>query len=89
MIQFSMIQFSAQLFTFLAATVVAVFSFLSIAIWITTPAKERQVRDRLASSSSPERTLLACLASSNRMMKSELLEENALSVGVGSTAESF
>lgn len=27
---------------------VALFSFLSIAIWITTPAKERQVRDRLA-----------------------------------------
>lgn len=48
MIQFSLIQFSAPLFTFLAATVVAVFSFLSIAIWITTPAKERQVRDRLA-----------------------------------------
>jgi hypothetical protein len=33
---------------FLAAAVVAVFAFASIVFWISTPAQERQKRDRLA-----------------------------------------
>jgi Flp pilus assembly protein TadB len=39
---------SSALFLFLAAAVVAVFAFCSIVVWITTPSRERQVRDRLA-----------------------------------------
>ncbi len=41
-------QISAALFLFLAAAVVAVFAFLSIVVWVSTPSRERQVRDRLA-----------------------------------------
>jgi hypothetical protein len=37
-----------MLFLFLAAAVVAVFPFCSIALWVTTPARERETRDRLA-----------------------------------------
>ena len=36
------------LVVFLAAAVVAVFAFLSVVVWVTTPSHERQVRDRLA-----------------------------------------
>jgi hypothetical protein len=36
------------LFLFLAAIVVSVFAFLSIAAWVTAPSKERQARDRFA-----------------------------------------
>jgi len=39
---------NAALFLFLAAAVVAVFAFSSIVAWVSTPAKERQNRDRLA-----------------------------------------
>jgi hypothetical protein len=39
---------NAALFLFLAAIVVSVFAFLSIAAWVTTPSKERQARDRYA-----------------------------------------
>lgn len=36
------------LFFFLAAAVIAVFAFLSIAFWSTAPSRERAARDRLA-----------------------------------------
>jgi hypothetical protein len=36
------------IFLFLAAAVIAVFAFLSIVVWVSTPARERQARDRLA-----------------------------------------
>ena len=39
---------NAAMFLFLAAAVVAVFAFSSIVAWISTPARERQARDRLA-----------------------------------------
>ena len=39
---------NAALFLFLAAAVVAIFAFSSIVVWISTPARERQARDRLA-----------------------------------------
>jgi Domain of unknown function (DUF6249) len=39
---------NAALFIFLAAIVVSVFAFLSISVWITVPARERQARDRSA-----------------------------------------
>jgi len=39
---------NAALFLFLAAAVIAVFAFASIVVWVTTPARERQARDRLA-----------------------------------------
>ena len=38
---------NAAMFLFLAATVVAVFAFLSVAVWVSTPARERQKRERL------------------------------------------
>ena len=39
---------SSGLFMFLAAGAVAVFAFLSVAVWVTGPAQERRERDRLA-----------------------------------------
>ena len=39
---------NAALFLFLAAAVIAVFAFSSIVAWASTPARERQARDRLA-----------------------------------------
>lgn len=39
---------NAALFLFLAAAVIAVFAFSSIVAWVSTPARERQARDRLA-----------------------------------------
>ncbi len=39
---------NAAMFLFLAAAVVAVFAFSSIVAWVSTPAQERQARDRLA-----------------------------------------
>jgi hypothetical protein len=39
---------NAALFLFLAATVIALFAFSSIVVWVSTPARERQARDRLA-----------------------------------------
>jgi hypothetical protein len=39
---------NVALFLFLASTIVAVFAFLSIAVWVTTPSEERQARERLA-----------------------------------------
>lgn len=39
---------NAAMFLFLAATVVAVFAFLSIAVWVTGPSHERIARERLA-----------------------------------------
>src|SRR5580704_4435313 len=39
---------SAALFLFLATAVIAVFAFASIVVWVSTPARERQARDRLA-----------------------------------------
>ena len=39
---------NAALFLFLAAAVIAVFAFSSIVVWVSTPARERQARDRLA-----------------------------------------
>jgi hypothetical protein len=39
---------SAAMFLFLAAGAVALFAFLSIAVWVTTPSNERQARDRSA-----------------------------------------
>jgi Flp pilus assembly protein TadB len=38
---------NAPMFLFLAATVVAVFAFLSIAVWVTGPTHERLARERL------------------------------------------
>ncbi|MFI5183951.1 MAG: hypothetical protein ACHQNV_06115 [Vicinamibacteria bacterium] len=38
----------AALFLFLAASVIAVFAFVSIAVWVTTHAEERKARDRFA-----------------------------------------
>jgi len=37
-----------SLFLFLAAAVTAMFGFLSVLVYVTTPAKERQARDRMA-----------------------------------------
>ena len=42
------VQFNAAIFLFLAAAVIAVFAFASIVVWVSTPARERQARDRLA-----------------------------------------
>lgn len=39
---------SGALYLFLAATIVAVFTFLSIAAWLGTQSAERQARDRFA-----------------------------------------
>ena len=39
---------NAALFLLLAAAVIAVFAFSSIVAWVSTPARERQARDRLA-----------------------------------------
>lgn len=39
---------NAALFLFLAAIVVSVFAFLSVAAWVNAPSKERQARDRFA-----------------------------------------
>ena len=39
---------NAAMFLFLAAAVVAVFAFLSIAVWVTGPSHERLARERLA-----------------------------------------
>lgn len=39
---------NAAMFLFLAAAVVAVFAFLSIAVWVNGPTYERIARDRLA-----------------------------------------
>ena len=39
---------NAALFLFLAAAVVSVFAFCSIAVWVATPSQERQARDRFA-----------------------------------------
>lgn len=39
---------NSYLFIFLAATIVSVFAFLSIAVWASTRAQERQARDRFA-----------------------------------------
>ena len=39
---------NAALFLFLAAIVVSVFALLSVAVWVTTPSRERQARDRSA-----------------------------------------
>jgi hypothetical protein len=39
---------NAAMFLFLGATVVAVFAFLSIAVWVTGPTHERLARERLA-----------------------------------------
>lgn len=39
---------NAALFLFLATAVIAVFAFSSIVAWVSTPARERQARDRLA-----------------------------------------
>jgi hypothetical protein len=36
------------LFLFLAGAVIAVFAFASIVVLVTTPARERQARDRMA-----------------------------------------
>ena len=38
---------NAAMFLFLAAAVVAVFAFLSIAVWVSEPARERLARERL------------------------------------------
>lgn len=39
---------NAALFLFLAAIVVSVFAFLTVAAWVNAPSKERQARDRFA-----------------------------------------
>jgi hypothetical protein len=39
---------TAAIFLFLAAAVISVFAFVSIVVWVSTPARERQARDRLA-----------------------------------------
>jgi hypothetical protein len=39
---------NAALFLFLAATVVSVFIFVSIAVWVGTQSEERKTRDRFA-----------------------------------------
>jgi hypothetical protein len=39
---------NAALFLFIAASVISVFAFLSIVVWVSTPAQERQARDRIA-----------------------------------------
>lgn len=39
---------NAAMFLFLAAAVVAVFAFLSIAVWVTGPSHERLARERFA-----------------------------------------
>jgi hypothetical protein len=38
----------AALFLFLAAASIGLFAFLSVAVWSSAPAQERQARDRLA-----------------------------------------
>lgn len=38
----------AALFLFLAAASIGLFAFLSVAVWASAPAQERQARDRLA-----------------------------------------
>ena len=38
----------AALFLFLAAAAIGLFAFLSVAVWASAPAQERQARDRLA-----------------------------------------
>jgi hypothetical protein len=37
----------AALFIFLAAAVLGVFAFLSVAVWVNGPSHDRQIRDRL------------------------------------------
>jgi hypothetical protein len=39
---------NAGLFLFLAAAAIGWFTFASIAVWVTTPSRERQARDRMA-----------------------------------------
>jgi hypothetical protein len=39
---------NAAMFLFLAAAAVAVFAFLSVAVWATAPSQERLARDRFA-----------------------------------------
>lgn len=39
---------SAALFLFLAAAVISVFAFVSIAVWVGTQSQDRKTRDRLA-----------------------------------------
>ena len=39
---------TSALFLFLAATVISVFAFVSITVWVTTQAEERKARDRFA-----------------------------------------
>lgn len=39
---------NGAMFLFLSAAVIAVFAFLSIAVWVTGPAHERLARERLA-----------------------------------------
>lgn len=39
---------NAAMFLFFAAAVIAVFAFLSVAVWVSGPAQERKARDRLA-----------------------------------------
>jgi hypothetical protein len=41
-------EYGTALFLFLAAAVVATFAFCSIVVWVSTPARERQARDRIA-----------------------------------------
>src|SRR6516164_5516245 len=59
---------NAALFLFLAAAVIAVFAFSSIVVWVSTPARERQARDRLA--------LLKTLAEHARQVLDLLREED-------------
>ncbi|HWB87081.1 MAG TPA: hypothetical protein VG675_23260 [Bryobacteraceae bacterium] len=57
---------SVAFILFLAATVIAVFAFLSIVVWVTAPARERQARDRLA--------LLKAIAESPSAQASQVLD---------------
>lgn len=56
----------AALFLFLAAVVIAVLAFASIVVWVNGPARERQVRDRMA--------LLKTLAESPSAQAREVLD---------------
>jgi hypothetical protein len=40
--------YGVALFLFLAAAAISIFAFLSVAVWVSAPAQERQARDRLA-----------------------------------------
>jgi Flp pilus assembly protein TadB len=57
---------NAAMFLFLAAAVVAVFAFLSIAVWVTGPTHERLARERLA--------LLRTIAENQNENAKEVLE---------------